>query len=634
MLPTSSWRQGVLVKILALSVVLVTLSVLAGLWAASSVARQMSEEAHEQLAKTTTDWVSQDLDSQSATAAMLAVQTAADPQVQAAFAARDREALTALTMPGYAAVKKGYGVAQMQFHTPDARSFLRLHRPEKFGDDLSSFRKTVVQANAEKQVVRGAEGGVAGLGVRAVAPVEYRGRHVGTVEYGLNLGEAFVKRVSDGFGAPAALYAPAEDAAQGDPAGAVASTLPEGFAVDADSVAGAMTGTAAGSDTTVGDVDYAVQYVPIRDSTGATVATLVIAMDSSGIVEAARDGQRLGLLVGLGVLLAGVIASVFIARRISASVTDPVREIGDVLGHVGAGDFTARASLVGDSTVRLLAQRLNDALDQVGDALGQVRESSGRLRESVIEMRSAAESVGATAHDTMQRAESVQREASSVSDNVGVVSAAAEQMSASIREISTSASDAAGVGGQAVAQTERTNEQVGRLGRSSEEIGAVVKLISSIAEQTNLLALNATIEAARAGEAGKGFAVVAGEVKELAEQTGQATGDIAGRVASIQSEAESAVSAIEAIREVINQVNGYQTTIASAVEEQSATTSEITRNVALASGGVQSTSGSTDILLESSRTTAEAAASAMTATQRAAQISDEVDATLGRFRLG
>lgn len=366
---------------------LVALSVLAGLWTSSTVARNIADKAHQQLADTTTEWVAQDLDSQSRSAAMLALQVAADPQVQAAFAAGDRPALTRLTMPGYAALKKEFGVAHMQFHTPDARSFLRLHRPEKFGDDLSGFRATVVQANASKQVVRGAEGGVAGLGVRAVAPVAHDGRHVGTVEYGLNLGEGFVTRASSGFDAPVALYAPPEKAEPGTPAEAVASTLPEGFAVDAGSVATAMTGTVAGSDTAVEGTDYAVGYVPIRDSSGATVATLAVAQDSTGIIAAARDGQRLGLLVGLGVLLLGVLASVLVARRISASVTGPAREIGDVLGRVGTGDFTARAPLAGEATVRRLAQRLNDTLDQVRDALDQVRGSSARLRDSVIEMR-------------------------------------------------------------------------------------------------------------------------------------------------------------------------------------------------------------------------------------------------------
>jgi methyl-accepting chemotaxis protein len=152
-------------------------------------------------------------------------------------------------------------------------------------------------------------------------------------------------------------------------------------------------------------------------------------------------------------------------------------------------------------------------------------------------------------------------------------------MTASIREIAKNANDAAGVAASAVQVADQTNATVAKLGESSAQIGDVIKSITSIAEQTNLLALNATIEAARAGEAGKGFAVVANEVKDLAQETAKATEDISHRVEQIQVDTEAAVAAIAEISGIIARINDTQSTIASAVEEQTATTNEMGRNV-------------------------------------------------------
>jgi methyl-accepting chemotaxis protein len=172
-----------------------------------------------------------------------------------------------------------------------------------------------------------------------------------------------------------------------------------------------------------------------------------------------------------------------------------------------------------------------------------------------------------------------------VSANVQTVASGAEQMDASIREIAHNANEAAKVAAAAMAAAEATNDTVSKLGVSSQQIGDVVQTITTIAAQTNLLALNATIEAARAGEAGKGFAVVAGEVKELAQETSRATEDIADRVETIQTDTAGAVEAIAQIRDIIAAINDFQLTIASAVEQQTATTNEMSRNVASAASG-------------------------------------------------
>jgi uncharacterized phage infection (PIP) family protein YhgE len=188
-------------------------------------------------------------------------------------------------------------------------------------------------------------------------------------------------------------------------------------------------------------------------------------------------------------------------------------------------------------------------------------------------------------------------------------------MGTSIKEIAKNATDAAKVANSAVKVAEDTTATVSKLGDSSTEIGQVIKVITSIAQQTNLLALNATIEAARAGEAGKGFAVVANEVKELAKETAKATEDISRKIEAIQADTKAAVDAIGTISGVINQISDISSTIATAVEEQNATTNEMSRNVSEAAQSSGEINSNIAGVAEAAQSTTRGA----TDTQRAAQ---------------
>jgi methyl-accepting chemotaxis protein len=220
-----------------------------------------------------------------------------------------------------------------------------------------------------------------------------------------------------------------------------------------------------------------------------------------------------------------------------------------------------------------------------------------------------------------------------VAANVETVAAGTEQMTASIREISRSASHAAKVATDAVTVAESTNRTVAKLGDSSAEIGQVVKVITSIAQQTNLLALNATIEAARAGEAGKGFAVVANEVKELAKETAKATEDISKRIVAIQGDTQEAVKAIDHIGKIIGEINDIQSSIASAVEQQTATTNEMARNVADAARSTNDIRDNIVTVAEGSEEASRGAADALSAANALASMASELQTLVGRFRI-
>jgi methyl-accepting chemotaxis protein len=243
----------------------------------------------------------------------------------------------------------------------------------------------------------------------------------------------------------------------------------------------------------------------------------------------------------------------------------------------------------------------------------QVEGASNKLALSSEDLASVSAQVGAAAEETATQANVVAAAGEQVSHNVGTVATAVEEMTASVREIAESSSQASKVATEAVRTADRANENVAKLGTSSEEISAVIGVITSIAEQTNLLALNATIEAARAGEAGKGFAVVANEVKELAKETAKATEEIGAKIAAIQADTGDAVAAISEISEVIARISDMQNTIASAVEEQTATTNEISRNVNEAARGSAQIAENIVSVAQAAGETSEGAARTQTA---------------------
>ena len=254
----------------------------------------------------------------------------------------------------------------------------------------------------------------------------------------------------------------------------------------------------------------------------------------------------------------------------------------------------------------------------------EVTENSQSVASAAEELTAVSQQMSSNSEETSAQANVVAAASEQVSRNVATVAASAEEMSASVREIAKNANDAAKVATEAVRVAGETNRTVAKLGESSIEIGKVIKVITSIAQQTNLLALNATIEAARAGEAGKGFAVVANEVKELAKQTATATEDISQKIEAIQSDTKGAVVAIEQIGKIINQINDIQNTIASAVEEQTATTNEIARNAGEAAKGSTEISKNITNVSEAVKNTTEGAVNTLNAATELAKLAADL----------
>ena len=280
----------------------------------------------------------------------------------------------------------------------------------------------------------------------------------------------------------------------------------------------------------------------------------------------------------------------------------------------------------------MIARRLTRESKRQAALVGGIVDNTHALASSSEELTSVSQQMSAAAEQTTAQANLVSAAAEQVSGNTRIVAGSIDDLVASIHEIAKNAQDAATTARKAVELASATSGTMSALGRSSQEIGAVIKVITSIAEQTNLLALNATIEAARAGEAGKGFAVVASEVKELARDTAKATEEIGSRIESMQDDTQRAVAAIAKIGEVIEQIDSLQTKIAAAVEEQSVTTSEIGRNISEATTGTSEIAENIVQVAQAAQSTAEGASNTQVSSQELSRMAQALQQLVEEYK--
>jgi len=307
-------------------------------------------------------------------------------------------------------------------------------------------------------------------------------------------------------------------------------------------------------------------------------------------------------------VVAGIVAAILIGLVVAFSITKgikgPIGKSVDFAEKMSNGDFAQELDIDQKDEVGLLTHALNNTSSKLGEMFKDLAEGVDLLTASSARLSTISEEMSEGTDQTSQKARTVSAAAEEMSSsmnsvatameqassNIAMVVTSAEEMTSTISEIAQNSEKGRSITGEAVTQAQNASESINRLGHAAKEISKVTQTITEISEQTNLLALNATIEAARAGDAGKGFAVVANEIKELAKQTAEATGEIREKIEGIQTSTEGTVAEIGNITRVINDVNDVVTTIATAVEEQAVTTKDIAGNVTQASNGLQEVS--------------------------------------------
>lgn len=408
-------------------------------------------------------------------------------------------------------------------------------------------------------------------------------------------------------------------------------------------------------DVTYHGADGVSAYAPLEFL--GTQWAIITEMDKAEFMQPIRDMQFYILISALVVLIVVTGAGIFISRMIvlplnsmRSAMTDlaagrfevavPALDRGDEIGEMAQSVQVFKENGIEAKRLReeqeaereraIIEKRqaMNDLANTFEGDVGQVIASAS---EASVKLEKIAHVLTGVAAEANEKSMSVAASAEQTSANVHSVASASEELTASINEISSQVSRSAEVASEAKQKAQITSEQVQSLVSAVEQIGAVVTLISDIAEQTNLLALNATIEAARAGEAGKGFAVVASEVKSLANQTAKATEDIARQITAIQTATKESDKSIQDILDVIQRIDEISGTVAAAVEEQGAATSEIARNIQQASDGTTNVSHNITDVNNLTRTTGESASSVLSAAQALAHEFDSMKASVQSF---
>ena len=347
--------------------------------------------------------------------------------------------------------------------------------------------------------------------------------------------------------------------------------------------------------------------------------------------ERARSNQTKATILYVVVLIVCIVALLALSLSVVRSISLSMDRVVAVTAGVADGELTRRIEIASTDELGTMGISINRALDRMREAVAIFGDNANALADASDDLSNISVQMAGGADTNSEQATMTSGAAEQVSVSVEAVATGIEQMTASIHEIARNSQEAASVAADAVTSARNTNELITHLGERSNEISGVAKVISEIAEQTNLLALNATIEAARAGESGRGFAVVADEVKELARGTAAATEDISVRMVSIQDDINGAVGAIGEIAEVVDRISEIQTSIALAVEEQTATASEISRSINEAAHGTSEIANHALQVAQSAQVTADGAGATRQAAEGLSSMAEELKKLVADF---
>ena len=515
------------------------------------------------------------------------------PSVQKALAAKDRAALSAEFVPQFALLRERFDVQQMQFHLPPATSFLRVHRPERFGDDLTEIRPGVVAVNSTKAPVSGLEIGREGLGLRGIVPVLSDGQHVGSVEVGLSFDDALFFAFKRQSGVDTALYLLNNNVLT-----YFTASTATFLAFELEPFADAVKGTKIVERIVLDGTPHAAIASPVLDFSKRVIGISIKAIDRSDFDTTLRRAWQVSAALA-GIVLVLSLMAVWI---INLTIGRPLSKMTGVMQRLSIGDLgstyaeTGRRDEIGDLEKVLTRFRKTIArnkemtaeqksmVKQQSEMLTRLSATAEQVAESIEAIQAAAGEISQGSGDLATRTE---RQASALQETVATMTEVSENVSANAEN----SEQARKLAADALARAEGGNTAVSSviqamsgIESSSSRITAIIQVMEEISFQTKLLALNAAVEAARAGESGKGFAVVAQEVRALADRSRQASQQIRDLIAQSAKEVSQGVAlaggageTLTSIIEIVRKVAEIAPKIASGSREQSRSIAEINK---------------------------------------------------------
>ncbi len=523
---------------------------------------------------------------------------------------------------------------KIHYHRPPGFSFLRVWKPQKFGDDLRSFRHTVVKVQETGKPISGIEAGRAGLAIRGIAPViDGDGKVLGSVEVFSSINayaqqivrpgkkdiiifrKELVKTFSDTdkvkIGNFKLIYSSNKDL--------IKDFINENFLKNSENKI-----------NTRENKNFIYLAGPILDYSGKTTGIWITALNITNFIKAQK--KIINKNITYATILA-IIAAILIWWHTKANIIKPLQNCLNTIDEVAQGNLDTKVNIRNKDEIGKLAKRINHMIDNLKELVKKASNTADKIETTENEIISSSEELTKISQEAKKRVDNLAKASQENKERITQLASANEEITVTVQNVSQDVGETVNMLQQVTEQVEDTIKVISQLNKHFEKIEEVVAFISQIADQTNLLALNATIEAARAGEAGKGFAVVANEVKELAKQTANATEKIVNTIQDLRTLVQGSVDAVHRVDELIDPLKEKAENMASAMEETAQAAQEISQQSQEVLASTTESFEYLEQIEEVINQTITVAEISDQAAQKLRELSKELQETIAKFKL-